>query len=143
VRRTVGAIIVNPEGHVFVQRRSDDRKLFPGLWDIPGGHVEPGESPLEALAREVHEETGWRVERVVAELGEWSWQGDDGDERRELDFVVEVRGDLAAPRLGPGYVECAWVGPDELDRVIDSRTPEQGLVRSLVMRGLAAALSAR
>jgi 8-oxo-dGTP pyrophosphatase MutT (NUDIX family) len=143
VRLTVGAIIVNSEGCVFVQRRSNERKLFPGLWDVPGGHVEPGETPLEALAREVYEETGWRVRRIVAELGEWHWRGDDGAERRELDYVVEVRGDLSAPRLDPGYVEYAWVGPSDLDRVIDSRTPEQLLVRKLVARGVSAALDAR
>jgi 8-oxo-dGTP diphosphatase len=143
VRLTVGAIIVNSGGCVFVQRRSDERKLFPGLWDIPGGHVEPDETPLEALAREVYEETGWRVTRILAELGEWRWTGDDGAERRETDYVVEVGGDLSAPRLDPGYVEYAWVGLGDLDRFIDSRTPERLLVRELVARGVSAALNAR
>ena len=144
MRRTVGAIIVNSEGLVFVQRRGDERTLFPGLWDIPGGHVEPNETPLEALAREVYEETGWRVRRVVAELDEWRWRGDDGAERHETDYVVEVRGDLSAPRLQrPDYVEYAWVGLGDLDRVIDPRTPEQLHVRELVERGVSAALGAR
>jgi 8-oxo-dGTP pyrophosphatase MutT (NUDIX family) len=142
-RLTVGAIIVDTEGRVLVQRRSAERKLFPGLWDIPGGHVEPDETPLEALAREVYEETGWRVTRIVAELGEWRWRGDDGVERRETDYVVEVKGDLSAPNLDPGYVEYAWVGPTDFDRVIDARTPEQLLVRDLVARGVSAALDAR
>lgn len=144
MRRTVGAIIVNSEGRVFVQRRSDERMLFPGLWDIPGGHVEPDETPLEALAREVYEETGWRVSRVVAELGEWRWRGDDGAERLEADYVIEVEGDLSAPRLQrPEYVEYAWVGLHDLDRMIDPRMPEQHLVRELVARGVSAALDAR
>jgi 8-oxo-dGTP pyrophosphatase MutT (NUDIX family) len=144
VRQTVGAIIVNSEGRVFVQRRSEERTLFPGLWDIPGGHVEPDETPLEALAREVYEETGWRVERVVAELGEWRWRGDDGAERREIDYVVEVGEDLSAPRLqSPEYVEYAWVGLRDLDRLIDPRMPEQLQVRELVARAVSAALDAR
>ncbi len=142
---TVGAIIVDCEGRVFVQRRSDERTLFPGLWDIPGGHVEPGETPLDALVREVYEETSWRVRRVVAELGEWLWTGDDGTERREIDYVVEVDGDLSAPRLErPGYVEWQWVGLGDLDRVIEARRPpEQLVVRELIKRGLSAALDAR
>ncbi len=65
-------------------------------------------------------------------------------ERREVDFVVEVGGDLAAPCLeSSAYVEYAWVGLDDLDRVIESRTPEQLLVRELLVRGVSAALNAR
>lgn len=39
-------------------QRSDN-----GQWGLPGGHVDPGESVAEALAREVQEETGWRIAR--------------------------------------------------------------------------------
>lgn len=38
---------------------------MPGIWDIVGGHLEE-ETPEEALAREVEEETGWRVREIVA-----------------------------------------------------------------------------
>jgi 8-oxo-dGTP pyrophosphatase MutT (NUDIX family) len=39
----VSAVIQDSAGRVFVQRRSNDRRLFPGCWDLVGGHVEPGE----------------------------------------------------------------------------------------------------
>jgi 8-oxo-dGTP diphosphatase len=140
VRLTVGAIIVDDQGRVFVHRRGFDRELFPGCWDIPGGHVEAGETPLDALAREIYEETGWRLRRVVADLGECVWTGNDGVERREIDYLVEVEGDLSAPRLEqPEHVDYAWIGVDDLDRLIEDRTPDKTLVRDLVTRGLAAA----
>jgi 8-oxo-dGTP diphosphatase len=133
----VGAVIVDDEGRVFVHRRGPNRTLFPGCWDLPGGHVEPGEAPLEALRREIEEETGWRLRRVVAELGETTWTGDDGIRRRELDYLVEVDGDLAAPRLEwPHHVEFAWVDLGEVDRLVENSTPVDADIREIVSRGL-------
>jgi 8-oxo-dGTP diphosphatase len=133
----VGAVIVDDEGRVFVHRRGPDRTLFPGCWDLPGGHVEPGEAPLDALRREIEEETGWRLLRVVAELGETTWTGDDGIRRRELDYLVEVDGDLAAPRLEwPHHVEFAWVELGEVDWLVESSTPVDADIREIVARGL-------
>ncbi|MFJ3961677.1 NUDIX domain-containing protein [Streptomyces sp. NPDC090036] len=54
---TVGAVILNGAGEAFTQKRSPGRRLFPDTRDIAGGHVEAGEALLEALAREVEEET--------------------------------------------------------------------------------------
>ena len=41
---------------ILLMQRSDN-----GQWGLPGGHVEPGESVADAIAREVQEETGWRI----------------------------------------------------------------------------------
>src|SRR5687768_8603150 len=143
-RIAVGAVIVDDEGRAFVHRRAYDRALFPGCWDIPGGHVEGDETPLEALAREVNEETGWRLARVVAELGESVWIGDDGIQRRNFDYLVEVEGDLSTPRLEqPQQIEYGWIGPDELDRLMQNRTADKTLLRDIVARGLSEAARRR
>jgi 8-oxo-dGTP diphosphatase len=132
----VGAVIVN-DGRAFVHRRGYQRALFPGCWDIPGGHVDAGEAPLDALRRELAEETGWRLRRVIAELGEVRWTGSDGAPRREIDYLVEVDGDLDAPRLEwPKHVEFAWVGIAEIDRLMEGRRPDETLLRDVVVRGL-------
>jgi 8-oxo-dGTP pyrophosphatase MutT (NUDIX family) len=139
----VGAVIVKA-GRAFVHRRGYDRSLFPGCWDIPGGHVNIGETPLEALRREVAEETGWHLRRVVVELGEIRWTGSDSVPRREIDYLVEVDGDLDAPRLErPKHIESAWIGVDELDRLMEGRQPDQTLLRDIVARGLKEAARSR
>ena len=56
----VGAIIRRRDT-VLVARRSPERSAG-GLWEFPGGKVEPGESPQQALVREVHEELGVDIE---------------------------------------------------------------------------------
>ncbi len=49
------------EGQVLLVHRSPDRHAYPNVWDLPGGHIETGETELAALAREVHEELGVRI----------------------------------------------------------------------------------
>lgn len=55
----VAAVIVR-EGRVLVCRRNRDR-ADGGLWEFPGGKVEPGERAVEALVREIHEELGVQI----------------------------------------------------------------------------------
>lgn len=70
----VGAVICDSAGRIFVHRRAWDRALFPGCWDIVGGHVEPGEGLIGALAREVEEETGWTLAGVRELLIVMDWE---------------------------------------------------------------------
>jgi 8-oxo-dGTP diphosphatase len=129
----VGAIIQDPAGRVFTQRRSADRRLFPGCWDLVGGHVEPGEDLLAALDREVAEETGWRLTRLRRLVGVFTWSAGDGRTRHEADFVVEVDGDLADPRLEwAKHPEYAWVGPGDLELLLENRRPGDTFVRDVV-----------
>ena len=134
-RWIVGAVIHDGQGRIFVQRRSQARSLFPGAWDLVGGHLEPGETILECLAREVREETGWSVARVLADLGMMRWTGDDMTERHEIDFLVEVSGDLDRPRIESGlHLDPRWVDRDGALALLDGSHPSDGLVRPVVER---------
>ncbi len=65
------AAIFNAAGEVLLARRSADQHQG-GLWEFPGGKVEPGEPVLEALARELHEELGididWQATRPLIKV---------------------------------------------------------------------------
>ena len=53
----VAAALIDSDGRVLLARRPAGKKLA-GLWEFPGGKVEKGESPEQALIRELHEELG-------------------------------------------------------------------------------------
>lgn len=59
----VAVALVDADGRVLVQQRPAD-KAMGGLWEFPGGKVEPGESPEAALIRELHEELGIETQRA-------------------------------------------------------------------------------
>lgn len=66
--RTVVAALLFHEGRLLICQRSPDDD-FPNQWEFPGGKIEPGENPAEALRRELEEELG-----IVAEIGKEVWQ---------------------------------------------------------------------
>ncbi|WP_231929729.1 NUDIX hydrolase [Micromonospora inositola] len=137
--RCAGALIVDDDGRIFIQRRSPDRVIFPNCWDIVGGHVEPGESVEEALRREVTEETGWSISHVLGQVGEHRWSGDDGRDRLETDFLVRVDGDLARPRLEVGrHTEFRWLAEEEIALLDEHRDVNDGLIRRIAENGFAA-----
>lgn len=126
----VGAIVLEKGALLLVKR---NREPALGLWSLPGGRVEWGESLREACAREVREEAGIDVEiEGLAGIAERIIPDDEGDVRWH--FVIHDF--WAAPRtreLTPGddVSDAEWVPVDALkDR---SLTP--GLYEFLQDRG--------
>lgn len=76
--------VFNPQGEVYLQKRPDWKDIQPGKWDTAvGGHVDYGETPEEALRREVREELG--ITEFTAEaLGHYVF---DSCRERELVYV--------------------------------------------------------
>jgi mutator protein MutT len=62
----VSVAAIRRGGRFFLQRRDPLSARFPGLWEFPGGKLDPGETAEAALFRELAEELGWAPERAVA-----------------------------------------------------------------------------
>jgi len=137
----VGALVRDHRGRVFVHRRGPNRVWLPNGWDVLGGHVEAGESLLEALAREITEESGWHLVGTPRLILTADWETDeDGtpNRRREFDFLVEVQGDLAHPRLErPQHTEYRWIGAEEVALLDENAGRDFGIMRKIVELALA------
>jgi putative (di)nucleoside polyphosphate hydrolase len=72
-RPCVGTMVINPEGRVFIGRRSSgpEHVDLTHVWQMPQGGVDPGEDPWQAALRELYEETSIRSAEKLGEIGEW------------------------------------------------------------------------
>ena len=66
ITAVAAAVILRPDGSFLLGQRAADT-FYPGYWEFPGGKVEPGETPRDALIRELHEE----LEIEVLEASPW------------------------------------------------------------------------
>jgi 8-oxo-dGTP diphosphatase len=99
----VGAIAVDNDRLLLVRR---GHGAAAGEWSVPGGRVEAGETLVEAVVRELIEETG--VEGVCNDLVGWVERIDDDNHYVILDFRVDVL-EPGEPVAGDDAVEAAWV----------------------------------
>jgi 8-oxo-dGTP diphosphatase len=66
-----GVCVIRKNKVLLAQRIAPDKPGY-GLWAMPGGTIEAGETPHEAARREVEEETGLRA-RLVVDIEQWHW----------------------------------------------------------------------
>lgn len=95
-----------------------------GMWGLPGGRVESGERFVDAILREVHEETGLRV-RVVGITRILRYMSQLGYHTVRVNFVVEaVSGEILVDR--EEILDAIWMTYNEIDALPDHvlRTPE-------------------
>jgi 8-oxo-dGTP diphosphatase len=123
-RLVVGAVIVDsiPRPTRLLAARRSRPAALAGRWEFPGGKVEAGETPQEAVVREIREELG--VDIVVGE--EVAENAFPIDERLELRlFCAEIIG--GEPTPGESHDAVRWLALDDLTSVLWLPVDEQAL----------------
>jgi len=107
------AVLIDGDRVLLAQRgKSPDR----GLWGFPGGHVEPGETALEAARRELFEETGVRA-RPVEYLTNVDVIRHDAQGRVVVHYLLAAvlcADPLGTPRADDDAQYAAWVDVDQV-----------------------------
>jgi 8-oxo-dGTP diphosphatase len=118
--------LLNEEGKVLLAKRPPGRPLA-GLWEFPGGKVDPGEDPETALIRELMEELGIEIARAdLVPLTFASHAYPEFHLLMPLYLCKRWEGDIAAQE----NQELLWVKPDEL-RLYDMPPADEPLKASL------------
>lgn len=89
VQQLVVGAVVQHDGKVLLLQRPE-HDFMGGIWELPSGKVEPGESLDQALIREVKEETGLSVTVLRTYLGSFDYQSGSGKKSRQFNFAVNV-----------------------------------------------------
>ena len=121
----VVAALIEREGRILICRRREDQ-VHAGKWEFPGGKVEAGETPADALRRELGEELG--IDGVEAErLVEYEFAYPGKDPLRLVFFrVAAYRGGID----GSQFDAISWERPEELPR-FDFLAGDEQIVRDL------------
>jgi ADP-ribose pyrophosphatase YjhB (NUDIX family) len=109
---TASALLVDRSGRILLSRRADAPKA--GLWDLPGGFFDEGESPGEALRRELREETGVEVEPGAFVGGFPDRYGADGPWTINFYWEARVADGQPEPQAADDVAELRWFPRDAL-----------------------------
>ncbi len=129
LRVGVGVIVLNDKNHVFVGKRKDNPI---DKWQMPQGGVDKNESFLDAMKRELNEETSIKNIKILKELEGWFkyelpenligiiWKGKYRGQKQKW-YVVRFIGKTSEINLktkNPEFIEWKWVQKEKLPKII-------------------------
>jgi 8-oxo-dGTP pyrophosphatase MutT (NUDIX family) len=114
--KAAGGLVKHQSGrYLFIERR--------GKWDLPKGHIEPGEEPEACALREVEEECGITGHRIVKALPSsfhtYSWEG-ISYLKQTYWFLMDYDGEMkCTPQEEEGISKAVWLYPDDISHIRD------------------------
>jgi len=119
--KRVAAGFIFSDGHVLFARRAMSKRTAPGMLHLPGGHIEAGELPLEALRREIQEEFGVPIE--VRQPLDFFAYGEDEWHTLGVVFAGALIGPREALTFDPAdNAEILWLKREDIDQHFSDKT---------------------
>jgi 8-oxo-dGTP diphosphatase len=122
------AAYIQKDGKILVARRHPNHPHGGGgMWEVPSGRLEAGESLEQGLAREIMEETGLEI-KILAPVSTWCVPGHMIGVVFACDYVS------GQVRLTSEHTECKWIEPSELVEYMDKPSAVDNIERYLEWR---------
>lgn len=118
-------MVINKNGSVLVVSQKGRS------WSLPKGHIDEGESPLEAAKREIHEESGVGQLELLADLGNYQRNkialdgGDDPSEEKTIFMFLFSTDQLWLNPIDPENPEARWVDKNEVAELLTHRKDKE------------------
>jgi len=129
-RFVVGAVIRKNDHVLLLKRKIDD--FMGGIYELPSGKVEDGERFIDALIREVAEETSLEIS-VTSFIGYFDYVSKSGRTTRQFNFYVFIKSDEV--QLSDEHEEFVWINENEL-RNYDVTEPIVKIISHFELKGL-------
>ena len=112
--RRVVAVIIEKDDMLLFGRKAKNKRPYPNKWLLIGGGIEDNETVIEALRREVTEETAIELEDIEPLFIEEDDVVKDNERVHYVFLIVRARWKSGKPKPGDDIVELRWVKRDEL-----------------------------
>lgn len=115
MKRAVVGVIINKNDEILVGKKVLTSSRIPGMWHVPGGHVNEGESLESALKREMKEETNLDID-IINKIGELFL-----DNRNMLVSWFLCRPLHYKLKSGDDLIDVKWVKKEEVNEILNER----------------------
>ena len=114
ITKSAGGIVLNKNNKMIVVNQNYDS------WSLPKGHIDPGETALQAAKREIYEETGVTQLSFIDKLGKYERYKigldgkDDLSELKQIEIFLFRTNQLELKPIDPMNPEAKWVSYEEV-----------------------------
>lgn len=110
---SVGAVVMHKGKLLVLKRRGDD--FMPDIYELPGGGLEQDETLLDALGRELTEETGCQLNTVIGYVKHFDFPSSQGLLTRRFNFLVQMKTPHSIQLTE--HENYQWIDPSDADRL--------------------------
>lgn len=109
---------INGIEKVFLPKRADTKRFLPGVFELPGGHIDFGEDIIAGLKREIQEELGMRIS-IGDPFATFTYSNEiKGSHSIEVDYFAKFIDPLEGIKLNPeDHSEYRWIGENEISSI--------------------------
>ena len=129
--KCAGGIIYNDKNEVVIVNQNHDS------WSLPKGHIDSGESSLEAALREIYEETGIKKPTYIKSLGKFKRYrigldgNDDLSELKTIAIYLFKSNQINLQPIDPNNPEAIWVNVEEAYKLLSHKEDKSFFKKSL------------